>query len=71
MKLTPAEEQALWHQNKYEVRLDQDLLILMEAEARWAIRKGLSRGKQVPNYLKSVYLEGLERIRPESVSVIH
>ena len=71
LKLTPAEERVLWDQNKYEVRLDQDLLILMEAEARWAIRKGLVKEKKIPNYFHSIYLEGLEKIKPEAVSIIH
>jgi NitT/TauT family transport system substrate-binding protein len=71
LKLTPAEERVLWDQNKYEVRLDQDLLILMEAEARWAIRKGWVKDKKIPNYFHSIHLEGLEKIKPEAVSIIH
>jgi NitT/TauT family transport system substrate-binding protein len=71
LKLSSSEEQALWGQNKYGVRLDQDLLILMEAEAKWAIRKGLAKGEPFPNYFKSIYLEGLKKINPESVSIIH
>jgi ABC-type nitrate/sulfonate/bicarbonate transport system substrate-binding protein len=71
LKLNAAEGRALWDQNKYEVRLDQDLLVLMEAEARWAVRKGLVKGEKFPNYFKSVYLEGLKNIKPESISIIH
>lgn len=71
LKLSAAEERVLWEQNKYEVRLDQDLLILMEAEAKWAIRRGMVKRGPVPNYFISVYLEALETIKPESVSIIH
>ncbi len=34
-----------WPENKYEVRLDQDLITLMEAEAQWMIRNNLTDTK--------------------------
>ncbi|MHB8771077.1 MAG: ABC transporter substrate-binding protein [Syntrophales bacterium] len=62
--------QALWPRCDFRVRLDQDLLILMEDEARWAIRRrGLKR--EMPNYLDVVRWELLGKIRPEAVTVIH
>jgi len=42
----------------------------MEDEARWTLRrKGLKQ--EMPNYLDVIDWEGLERIRPEAVSIIH
>lgn len=60
-----------WAKTHFRVRLDQALLTLMEDEARWAIRNKLVDSEKVPNYLTFLYLEGLEKIRPNAVSVIH
>ncbi len=53
------------------MRLDQALLTLLEDEGRWAIHNKLVDGEKVPNYLHFLYLDGLEKIKPEAVSVIH
>lgn len=68
--LSSTEESALWNRYDYEVRLDQDLLILMEEETRWAVRKGLIPDWR-PNYFMMTHLESLEKISREAVSIIH
>jgi len=60
-----------WPEEKYEVRMGQDLLTIMEAEADWMIRNNLTSRKQMPNYLDVIYLKGLEAVRPEAVGIIH
>jgi NitT/TauT family transport system substrate-binding protein len=60
-----------WSKARFQVRLDQDLLTLMEDEARWAIRNKLVDSTRAPNYFTFLYLEGLEKIKPGAVSVIH
>ena len=66
----PVLVESLWPRCDFRVRLDQDLLTLMEDEARWAIRrKGLKQ--EIPNYLDVIRWEGLKRIKPEAVSIIH
>jgi ABC-type nitrate/sulfonate/bicarbonate transport system substrate-binding protein len=61
---------SLWPRCDFRVRLDQDLLTLMEDEAKWAIRrKGLKQ--EMPNYLDVIDCEILEKIKPEAVSIIH
>ena len=40
-----------WAESRYEVRFDQDLITLMEAEAQWMIRNNLTEKKEMPNYL--------------------
>ena len=62
---------AIWPQYQFQVRLDQDLLILMEDEARWMIRNKLSGGREMPDYFKQIYIDGLEKIEPNAVGVIH
>jgi NitT/TauT family transport system substrate-binding protein len=60
-----------WAKTRFHVRLDQALLTLMEDEARWAIQNKLVEAEKVPNYLNFFYLEGLEKLRPDAVGVVH
>jgi NitT/TauT family transport system substrate-binding protein len=60
-----------WSKTRFRVRLDQALLTLMEDEGRWAIRNKLVDAKKVPNYLPFLYLEGLGKLRPDAVGVVH
>ena len=62
---------AMWSQNKLEVQLTQDLLTLMDDEARWAMRHNPSPGLKMPNFLKHIYLDALKKVRPEAVTIIH
>jgi NitT/TauT family transport system substrate-binding protein len=43
----------------------------MEDEARWAMRRRLTERKEMPNYLRFIHWESLERIKPEAVRIIH
>jgi NitT/TauT family transport system substrate-binding protein len=55
----------------FRVKLDQALLINMENQARWAIRRKLTDRTEVPNFLDYIYLDGLRVLRPEAVTIIH
>jgi ABC-type nitrate/sulfonate/bicarbonate transport system substrate-binding protein len=70
LNLDPAILASYWGRGRFRVRLDQDILTLMEAEARWAIRNKMVDGEKVPNYLNSLYLDGLGKIKPDAVTVI-
>ncbi|MGZ6250097.1 MAG: ABC transporter substrate-binding protein [Syntrophales bacterium] len=63
--------QSIWKRLDFRVRLDQDLVILMEDEAKWAMRRRLTEKKDMPNYVNLIYLQSLERIKPEAVRIIH
>jgi NitT/TauT family transport system substrate-binding protein len=60
-----------WPQNKLGVQLNQDLLTLMEDEARWAMRNKPSPAPKMPNCFNYIYLGGLEKVRPSAVTIIH
>ena len=60
-----------WSKTHFGVRLDQSLLTLMEDEARWAMANKYVDSTEIPNYLNFLHLAGLEKIKPEAVSVIH
>jgi len=60
----------IWSRTRLRVCLTQDLLIRMEDEARWC-RKRMTPPGSMPNFYNYMYLDGLEQVRPEAVSVIH
>jgi len=57
-------------QQVYEVRLDQQLILLMESESRWLLSRGRRPGGAVPNFLTHIDWEPLEAVRPEAVGII-
>ncbi len=71
LHLPPEEVLDTWSRTRFRVRLDQDLLTLMEDEARWAIQNRVIEAARVPNYLPTLYLDSLEKLKPEAVSVVH
>lgn len=61
----------MWSTSRFQVQLTQDMLVLMELEAKWAVRNSLVQGKQMPNYLNSLYFGAIDKVKPEAVSVVH
>ena len=67
----PKEAIALhWDEFTFEISLDQSLLINIESEARWAINNNLTAATEIPNYLEYIYLDALEAVMPEAVTII-
>jgi ABC-type nitrate/sulfonate/bicarbonate transport system substrate-binding protein len=63
-----AEERSRAH---FQLQLTQDLIVLMEREAKWAIRNKLVDAREMPNYLDFFYFQALEKVKPETVSIVH
>ncbi len=59
-----------WSENQFSISLDQSLIFAMEDEARWMIANNLTTQKQVPNFLNYIYMDGLQAVKPEAVSII-
>jgi len=59
-----------WPKQEYAVTLPQAMLILFEDQARWRIEQGLTDTTEVPNYLNFIYLDALEEVKPEAVTII-
>lgn len=55
---------------RFQVRLDQSLLIMLEDQGRWAINEGLTERRQVPNLLDALDLRPLEAVRPGAISIV-
>ena len=60
----------VWSQNEFSLSLDQSLILAMEDEARWMMANDLTNETQVPNFLKYIYIDGLEAIKPEAVNIV-
>jgi NitT/TauT family transport system substrate-binding protein len=60
-----------WSRVRFDVRLTQDLIVLMERETKWAMGRGLLEKKEMPNYLDFFYFDALDKLSPEAVSVVH
>ena len=59
----------VWENFNLRVGLEQNLLITLEDETRWAIANKLTDAKEMPNYLSVVYFDGLRAVRPESIHI--
>ena len=66
-----SEISAILDDTNLEVSLDQDLLLSLEDETRWAINNNQTDRTIVPNYLDFISPDNLEKIKPNSVTVIH
>jgi ABC-type nitrate/sulfonate/bicarbonate transport system substrate-binding protein len=61
----------IWPNFKFAHRLDQELLLTMEDQARFVINNNLTDTTSLPNYLDFIYFSGLESIDPEKITIIH
>jgi NitT/TauT family transport system substrate-binding protein len=61
----------LWSSYRFNVVLDQSLILALEDETRWAIKNRLTERTDAPNYLDSVHLDALETVAPSAVTIMH
>jgi NitT/TauT family transport system substrate-binding protein len=54
----------------YAITLDQALVTSLEEQSRWALKYKLTSGTQMPNYLTVLYLDGLQAVKPQAITVI-
>ncbi len=59
-----------WPKQEFVVALGQAMLITFEDQARWAINENLTDAIEVPNYLGYIYIDALEEVKPEVVTII-
>ena len=68
---SPAAVQADWQWTDFRVTLPQAVVLVLENEARWAVRTGGMSVGLVPDYLALMDRSLLERVQPEAVTIIH
>jgi NitT/TauT family transport system substrate-binding protein len=69
--LTEAQVTKSWNEYAFQVTLHPLLLMNLENQARWAIRKKSVPQKAVPNFLTHFYFEGLKAVDPEAVTIVY
>lgn len=57
----------VWDAFHYVVRLDQTLLITLEDETRWAMKRGLTDLKTMPDFRKVIHEDSLRSVQSEYV----
>lgn len=62
---------AVWDRNQLSLSLDQSLILAMEDETRWMIENQLTNVKELPNFLDYIYVDAIEEVKPEAVSIVH
>jgi ABC-type nitrate/sulfonate/bicarbonate transport system substrate-binding protein len=58
-----------WNDFDFRLHLSQPLITTLEAQARWAMRSGLVKEREMPDYLDLVRSEPLTRLDPRSVRI--
>jgi NitT/TauT family transport system substrate-binding protein len=69
--LTEAQVARSWNEYAFQVTLHPLLLMNLENQARWAIRKEFVPNGAVPNFLTHFYFEGLKAVDPEAVTIVY
>lgn len=68
--LAPQQLAAAFRASDYALSLDQALLLSLDDQTRWAIRRGIIDAAARPNYLDAVDATPLSAVQPAAVSII-
>ncbi len=60
---------SVWTEHHLSLSLDYSLVVAMTDEARWMIKNKLTNAQQSPDFLNSVYVDGLVMVKPEAVDI--
>ena len=69
IKIDKAMLDQFWPIFTLRVALDQSLLVDLEEQSRWAMKK-LTFPTTMPNYLDFIYLDGLLAVKPDAVRIL-
>lgn len=58
-----------WVPANFTLALNQSLIVFLEDQARWAIKRRLVEATAVPNFMEWIHTGALAAIKPEAVSV--
>jgi NitT/TauT family transport system substrate-binding protein len=60
---------SVWPQHHFFLSLDYSLVVAMSDEAHWMISNGLTTETVVPDFLDSIYTNGLDSVNPQAVNI--
>uniref|UniRef100_C6DZG3 NMT1/THI5 like domain protein n=1 Tax=Geobacter sp. (strain M21) TaxID=443144 RepID=C6DZG3_GEOSM len=69
MKLTPELLAEFLDESRLRVSLDRSLLLSLEEESRWALRRKLAPEGAIPNYLEYIDVRPLQEVKPEAIEI--
>lgn len=61
----------LFDPEDYVVTLDQAMLLALDDQTRWAMKRGLVKPGPIPNYLNAMHFAGLEAVQPAAIRLAH
>lgn len=70
LELEAADVDATWAPFDFRIRLDEQMLVLMDEQVRWAIRAGLVPTQATPNFLDFIAPQALQSARPDAVRLV-
>ena len=70
VKLDDATMAKFFDPEDYVVTLDQAMLLALDDQTRWAMKRGIIKQGPVPNYVQVMKYQSLEAVRPSAVKVI-
>ena len=60
----------VWNTFDLRVSLDQALLVSLGDQITWAMKHKLVNTSHMPNFLDSIYIDGLQSVKPDAVRII-
>ena len=71
LKIDDASIALLFEPEDYAVSLDQAMLLALDDQTRWAMKKGLVESRPMPNYLNFMKYQDLKAVLPTAVTIVH
>jgi NitT/TauT family transport system substrate-binding protein len=59
-----------WENYRFTVLLDQSLILNLEDQARWMIKKEAGGTRKAPNMMNIIYADALKAVQPQAVRII-
>jgi ABC-type nitrate/sulfonate/bicarbonate transport system substrate-binding protein len=60
----------IWGGYNFRVTLDQALVVDLEDQTGWAMKHRLTSGSVVPNWMDFIYADGLQAVKPKTITII-
>ncbi len=70
IKIDDATMARLFAPEDYIVSLDQAMLLALDDQSRWAMKRGLAKITPMPNYLNAMKYQDLEAVLPSAVTIV-
>ena len=66
----PAYLESAWPKHHFATSLPQEILLVLEDQARWRVDNNLTDQSEIPNYLDFLYTKSLDLANPDAVTII-